>query len=157
MSFLLCIAELGIEASTCAEIIRILQIESESDMQRNVPGFSIWKPAHNTKGFPPKPALLEVTVERNEIQNVQRWKKLFGTTKRANCVAIITLISMKPQLGSCYKASHEAPAWQGSSQSPSTTRSASSPDNLVLVFALIQNHYASWSGKNIKQRRKLNH
>ena len=63
--------------------------------------------------------------------------------KTANCVAIITLISMKPQLGSYYKASHEAPAWQGYSPVPSTTRSASCPDNFLLVFAFIQNHYAS--------------
>ena len=136
------------EASTCAEIIRILQIESESDPQRNVPGLWISKPAHDAKGFPPKPALLKVSVKTIEIQisvvlffNIET--KTIWNNKTTNCVAIITLISIKPQLESYYKASHEAPAWQCYSPVPSTTRSASSPDNLVLVFALIQNHYAS--------------
>ena len=156
VTFLLCLAEFGMKRhkqspsnSNAWSFPPATKKSSESlqiDLQCNVPGFWIWKPAHDAKGFPPKPALLKVTVERKDIQNGQGFcqidlqKKLFATTEKANCVVIITVIFIRPKLGSYYKASHGAPAWQGSSLSPSIARSASCRDNFVLFFAFIQNH-----------------
>ena len=149
------------EASTCAESIRILRIESESDLQRNVPGFWIWKPAHDATAISTKTSLAQSHSWKKwhskfpYIVCFKHWikvgQKLFDRNKRANCVAIITLISSTPSTGTASTKRHmKRPPGTCYFPVASTTRSASSPDNFVLVFALIQNHYASWSGKDMK-------
>ena len=53
------------------------------------------------------------TFEKNYLEQPKERTVLLS-------LLFITLISMKPQLGSYYTASHESPAWQGYCPAPST-------------------------------------